>query len=183
MKPMMILLLILCWIGNVGAQVVTQLEEARITYSPEVSIVTDLDNLAFRVKENYAGHFSKNPIRFMQENFDIDELLSALETEDFEEIQVSFISRKGFLKARFDKDGYLLSTVQQFKNIALPRNVREQLYNENKGWSMVKNKYIASGKGAEIDKQKYRIRLSNGDQNKNITIIPAVTAGASVVSN
>lgn len=68
MKPMMILLLILCWIGNVEAQVVTQLEEAKVTYSPEISIVSNLDNVIFKVRESYAGHFSENPIRFMQDN-------------------------------------------------------------------------------------------------------------------
>ncbi|MFN4764020.1 hypothetical protein ACKGJN_12905 [Gillisia sp. Q332] len=183
MKPMMILLLILCWIGNVEAQVVTQLDEARVTFSPEVRIVTDLDNVELSVKESYEGQFSENPIRFMQENFDIDELLSVIDTEDFDEIEVSFINRKGYLKATFDNDGDLVETYQNFKNILLPSNVREQLYNENKGWSMTKNKYVASGKGSIIDKQKYRIRLSNGDKNKNITIIPAVTAGGSVASN
>lgn len=183
MKPMMILLLILCWIGNAEAQVVTQLEEAKVTYSPEVSVVTDLDNVEFKVKEKYAGHFAENPIRFMQENFDIAELLSAIDTEDFEEIQVSFVNRKGYLKATFDKDGYLLATSQQFKDIALPRDVREQLYNENKGWSMTKNKYVASGKGSMIQKEKYRIRLNNGDKNKNITISPALPAEGRVASN
>ncbi|MFO8147152.1 MAG: hypothetical protein ACQEQB_07585 [Bacteroidota bacterium] len=183
MKPMMILLLILCWIGNVEAQVVTQLEEARITYSPEVSVVTDLENVEFKIKESYAGHFSKNPIRFIQENFDINELLDALDTEDIEEIQVSFINRKGHLRATFDKDGDLVKTYQKFKDIALPRNIREQVYIENKGWSIVKNKYVASGKGAMIQKEKYRLRLNNGDRNKNITITPAVPAEGRVASN
>ncbi len=183
MKPMMILLLILCWISNVEAQEVTQLDEARVTFSPEVSVVTDLDNVELKVKESYPGHFSENPIRFMQENFDIKELLSAIDTKDFDEIQVSFINRKGHLKATFDKDGYLLGTSQQFKNIALPRNVREQLYNENKGWSMIKNKYVASGKSDMIQKEKYRIRLSNGDKKKSITIAPAIPVGGRIASN
>ncbi|MFO7720609.1 MAG: hypothetical protein R6W85_09250 [Gillisia sp.] len=183
MKPMMILLLILCWIGNAEAQEVTQLEEARVTYSPEVRIVTDLNNIEFKVKESYAGHFSENPIRFMQENFDIDELLATIDTKDFDEIQVIFNNSKGHLTATFDNDGYLLNTFQQFKDIALPRDLSLKLYNENKGWTMVKNKYVASGKGYKIEKEKYRIRLNNGNQNKNITIIPAVPAGGRVASN
>lgn len=183
MKPMMILLLILCWIGNAEAQVVTQLEEARVTYSPEVRIVTDLDNVEFKVKENYVGHFSENPVRFIKENFDIDELLETIVTKDFEEIRVSFNNRKGQLIATFNKDGDLLETSQQFKDIVLPRNVRDELYHEHNGWTMVKNKYVASGKGYMIQKEKYRIRLNNGNQNKNITIIPAVPAGGRVASN
>lgn len=183
MKPMMILLLILCWIGNVEAQVVTQLEEARVTFSPEVSVVTDLENVEFKVKESYAGQFSENPIRFMQENFDINELLSAIETEDYDEIQVSFVNRKGYLKATFDNDGDLIKTYQNFKNVALPRDIREQVYNDNKGWSIIKTKYVASGKGAMIQKEKYRLRLNNGDKNKNITIIPALPASGRMASN
>lgn len=183
MKPIMILLLILCWIGNAEAQVVTQLEEARVTFSPEVRIVTDLEDVEFKVKENYPNHFAENPIRFMQENFDINELLDVIDTEDFDKIQVSFINRKGYLQATFDKDGDLLNTYQQFKDIALTRDVREQLYNENKGWSMVSNKYVAKGKGNMIEKEKYRIRLKNDGQKKTITIIPSISEGGRVASN
>lgn len=182
MKAMMTLLLILCWIGNAEAQVV-QLKEARVTYSPEVNVVTNLGDVELLIKESYAGQFSENPIQFMQKNFDIHELLSTVDTEDyFDGIQVSFINSKGLLKATFDKEGNLVRTYQKFKNIPLPRDIREQVYNDYKGWSMTKNKYVASGKGDMIQKEKYRIRLKNGSKNKSIKIIPAVPAGGRVTS-
>lgn len=176
MKQMVIVLLILWWIGNVEAQVVTQLEEARITYSPGINLVSDLDYVDFQVKESYAGQFSKNPIRFVQENFNIKALLEVLDTEDLDEIQVSFVNRNGFLKATFDKEGNLVKTVQKFKNISLPGDIREQVYKDNKGWSITRNIYVATGKGPMIQKEKYRIRLKNGSKNKNIKIIPALPA-------
>lgn len=109
--------------------------------------------------------------------------MSAFNTEDFDEIEVRFNNSKGYLKATFDKNGNLVNTFQKFKNIALPRNIQEQLYKENMGWSMTKNKYVASGKSDLIQKEKYRIRLSNGDQKKSITIIPALIAEGRVTSN
>ena len=63
-----------------------------------------------------------------------------------------------------------MSTRQNFKNILLPYNIRSEVYNSNKGWAMIKNKYNASSKGIILNKAIYKVTLENGTQKRNITI-------------
>ncbi len=173
-------LLLLC-VFSVKAQEVTQLEATTITFEPFVTdVISYLDNNAFIVKENVAGEFTKNPIKFMKENFDVQNFISYLDQKkstdlqksNYESYRVTFSSSKGHLEAKFSKDGELTETAQNFKNILVPLNVRRELYTSYKGWNMVKNTYTASGDGDQIDKEMYRIKLKNGNKSQIVKIVP-----------
>jgi len=181
MKNLIIYSLLLFFVVSVKAQEVTQLEETTITFeSIGFDVVSNLDNYSFIVKENHVGEFSKNPINFMKENFDIQSFISFLDRQnrsnlqktDYESYRVTFSSDKGYLEAKFSKDGELTETAQNFKNILVPLNVRRELYTSYKGWNMVKNTYTASGKSDQIDKELYRIKLKNGNKSQIVKIVP-----------
>ena len=181
MKNVIIYSLLLFWVVSVKAQEVTQLEETKVTFEPFVTdVVSNLDNYSFIIEENYAGEFGKNPINFMKENFNIKGFISYLDGQEstdlqkshYESYQVTFSSNKGYLNAKFSKDGELEETAQNFKNIALPLNVRRELYTSYKGWNMVKNTYTASGKSDQIDKELYRIKIKNGNRSQIVKIVP-----------
>jgi len=181
MKNLIIYSLLLFFVVSVKAQEVTQLEETTVTFkSIGFDVVSNLDNYSFIVKENHAGEFSKNPINFMKENFDIQSFISFLDRQnrshlrktDYESYGVTFSSSKGYLEAKFSKDGELVETSQNFKNILVPLNVRRELYRSYKGWNMVKNNYTASGKSDQIDKELYRIKLKNGNKSQIVKIVP-----------
>ena len=181
MKNVIIYSLLLFWVVSVKAQEVTHLEETKVTFGPFVTdVVSNLDNYSFIVEENYAGEFSKNPINFMKENFDIKSFITYLDgrkrtdlqKSHFESYQVTFSSNKGYLNAKFSKEGELEETAQNFKNIALPLNVRRELYTSYKGWNQVKNTYTASGKSDQIDNELYRIKIKNGNRSQIVKIVP-----------
>jgi len=182
-------LLLLCFV-SVKAQEVTQLKTTTITFEPiGFDVVSNLDNYSFIVKENYVGEFSKNPIKFMKENFDIKSFITYLDGRkstnlrktDYESYGVTFSSSKGYLEAKFSKDGELTETSQTFNNILVPLNVRRELYTSYKGWNMVKNTYTASGKSDQIDKELYRIKLKNGNKSQTVKIVPDRT-GSDIVA-
>ena len=181
MKNLFIFSLLLFFVVSVNAQEVTKLKTTTVTFEPFVTdVISFVDNNAFMVKESYAGEFSKNPIKFMNENFDIQNFISYLDQKkstdlqksNFESYQVTFSSNKGYLEAKFSKDGELTGTAQNFKNILVPLNVRRELYTNYKGWNMVKNTYTASGKSDQIDKELYRIKLKNGNKSQIVKIVP-----------
>lgn len=184
MKNLIIYSLLLFWVVSVKAQEVTQLKETKVTFEPFVTdVVSYLDNYSFIVEENYAGEFSENPINFMKENFDIKSFISYisylnqrrstdLQKSHYESYEVTFSSSKGYLEAKFSKDGELEETSQNFKNILLPLNVRRELYTRYKGWDQVKNTYTASGKSDQIDKELYRIKIKNGNRSQIVKIVP-----------
>lgn len=158
--------LVLC-AGFSQAQII-ELEEARLSFSP-VSL-NDENSYSVEVLENYVGEFEKDPLAFMKNNFDIKEFIANVQSENYESYLVSFRSRKGELRAEFDKVGTLLNTNLKFKNILLPRDIRNQLYVEHKGWTMVKNVHIASSLKGVVNKDLYRITMVNGKQKKNLKI-------------
>lgn len=175
-----IILLLLFGMSTVHAQKVIQLDAANLEYSPEKLVAgSEGSELYLLVKENYRNEFISNPIRFMENNFD----LSMVDIGDFEEVEVKFLSTKGYLKATFNNDGKLLRTYQHFEDIVLPLAVRTQLFSENLGWTMVSNKYIAKGKENRINKELYKIKMENGKQSKRVTIEPVIEAGGRVAGN
>ncbi|CAM4025724.1 hypothetical protein [Gillisia hiemivivida] len=184
MKTMLLFVILLLSMGAMQAQEVIQLGEARISYNPDAIVVdSDLNSLSFTVKEKYNGEFSKNPIQFMKQNFDFKGLLSSLEgSDDFYEFLVTFKSKKGYLEATYNIEGELVNTYQKFSNKTLPLDIRRQVYTQNQGWTMVSNKYVASGRFDRIDKEFYKIKLANNNKLKNIKVVPGSTSDAGLAS-
>lgn len=176
----MVILLMLCFIGNAQAQKVIQLGEARVNYSPEMKLTSNLDNLEIKVKEDYSGQFSQNPIKFLEENFNIQDLIGSLDSRDYDQFDVKFKSRKGYLLASFDNKGDLLKTYQKFNNVILPNELYKELYKDFKGYSITKNKYIASGMGNTINKHHYILTLKNGNDKQRVKLVPPIVAGGKV---
>jgi len=171
------------WISTSQAQQITELEEAKVKFAPNaVEFSSNLDNYNFIVKESFTGEFLKNPIAFMQSNFDINAFIASVANE-YDEYLVTFKSSKGYLEATFDGEGNLEKTSQRFKDIVLPLNVRRELYKKHKGWTMVQNKYLASGKKDRIDNEVYKIKLVNGNKKQNVKIDPRDIGDSGVASN
>ncbi len=177
MKRVILFLFILFGFAMMQAQEVIHLDEARLSFSPEaITVDSDLGTIRCVVNESYTGEFHENPIRFMKEKFDFKEFLSAIvNRDDFDEFLVTFNSSKGFLEATYTNEGELVGTFQKFENTFLPPAVRNQLYLENKGWTAVSNKYVASGRGDRIDREMYKIKLENGNKKRTVKIVPSAT--------
>ena len=182
MKAIMCYLFILCCAFSVKAQVI-ELAPANLKYSKTSFVQTGLNEYQLRITEEYAGQFSSNPIAYVKKNFDINGFIAAIDNNDYDSFEVNFKSSKGFLNALYDKKGNLVSTFQEFKNIYVPKDIRDDLYSNYKGWTMVKNKYVASGKLDRIDKAEYRMRLERGKEHKNIKMTPKVIMNSGVASN
>lgn len=183
MKTLIVLLLTVCGITTVQAQTLTQLEETKVEFTPYTIIPTsDLDSYEVVVTESYVGQFSKNALKFIKENFNAKQLIQAIYVPGHDSYLISFKSSKGYLDATYSKDGKLEKTYQKFQNIALPYDIRNQIYISHKGWTMTKNTYVASGKMNMINKEFYRIKLENGNKSQNIKIYPGSSA-QSVATN
>ncbi len=171
MKTLIITLILVFGMSTLQAQKVVQLDAAKVTYkTPKVVTISNLKNFDFEVKEDYENHFMKNPIRFVLENFDVKSL--NLNEKGIGDIQVSFLSRKGYLNATFNKKGELIKTSQRFRDIVLPLKVRRDIYKDNIGWTMAGNLYKASGKGSLIDQELYKFKFTQGKQKKYVKYVP-----------
>lgn len=184
MKTLIVFLLIACgWFAG-QAQVVTQLEETKVEFTPFTVIPTsNWDTYEIVVKESYTGQFSKDALKFVKENFNAREVIKFINDPNYDTYLVSFRSRKGYLEAAYNEDGEMKYSYQTFKNVVLPLEIRRQVYTNYKGWNMVNNKYVASGNGDKLDREIYRIILKKDNKRQNIKIIPSRIGSDRVVSN
>lgn len=184
MKTLIICLVLVLAAGVSRAQKITELKEAKVGFAPLSSeVVRDGNSYAFNVKESYVGEFEANPIAFMEAYFDIQNFIDEVKHENYDSYQVTFSSKKGQLKADFDKEGNLGATSERFKNILLPAGLREQLYRDHEGWAMVKNVRVSRGENGLIDKEVYRIKLKNGTKSKTLKIDGMAAERNEVASN
>lgn len=160
-----------------------ELAEARINFQS----VTQIDKNSFSValREKYAGDFEKDPVKFVEKNFDIKQIISQVENKykGYDSYLGIFRSRKGELICEFDNTGDILSSTLKFKNIFLPRGIRHQLYLEHQGWTMIRNVRAASMKRGIVKKDAYYITLKNGKQTKKLKIDAQKDIPTTVVTN
>ncbi|MUP45756.1 hypothetical protein E0K83_08360 [Gramella sp. BOM4] len=185
MKKFITFLIVAGWVFTSYSQEVIQLEETNLTFEPTAQVVfEDYSEGIVRVKEAYARQFEKNAVKFLEENFNINEFLRIHRPEKYDEIKVTVQSSKGLLMATYDADGSLERTYQKFKDIALPADIRNQVYKAyGDGWVMTQNKYVASGMENQIDKETYTIQLKNGSSKEKLKITPNRVTGVAVISN
>jgi len=171
MKTLVVILLLASFSFSSYAQRITELEETKVAFSPITLTETDVpDEYRYEVNDGFTDEFAKDPISFVESYFDISNLIEEVKHKDYDYYMVRFTTNNGFLEAKYSKDGELNRTRQIFKNAVLPLAVRNELFRQTEGWSMVKNTYIAKGKSNILDKEDYRIKVVKGNKKKIVKI-------------
>lgn len=173
MKTLVVILILVSSGFIAYAQEITELEETNIGFTPISLAETDnSDEYRYIVNDGIAKEFILNPIGFVESYFDIDSFIEQVEDKNYHTYLVRFSHDKGYLEADYSKDGELKRTRQSFKDIPLPLAVRNELWRQTEGWTMVKNTYRSLGKGNLLDKEIYRIKVVQNDKSKIIKIDP-----------
>lgn len=84
--------------------------------------------------------------------------------EDYDYYSVSFFIPEGEILAAYDKDGKMLSTVEKYKNIALPKAVSQAVYERYPQWNIAKDVYMVNYYGDEGARKVYKMVLQKGDK-------------------
>ncbi|MDX1702359.1 MAG: hypothetical protein R3250_17155 [Melioribacteraceae bacterium] len=180
MKKLITFVLLAGWVLTSYSQEVIELEETTLTFEPTAEVVfEDYANGIVKVRENYAAQFQSNAIAFIQENFDINKFRRESGNEDGE-IYVTVTSSNGRLDATYNSDNELVRTYQKFENVPLPYEVRNEVYASYMGWTLTKDKYIASGIESNIDKEKYIVYLEKDNKREKLKITPARNSATGV---
>lgn len=183
MKTLVLYLVLVAMAATSHAQKITELDEAKVGFAPLSSdVLREGDNFSYKVNESYVREFEKDPLAFMDTYFDIDNFISEVKNASFDSYLVTFRSSRGSLEADFNSNGELVRSTSKFKNIILPEDLRKQLYRDHKGWRMVKNIHVTTGRNGLISKDFYKLKLENGKNKKNI-VFDAPFEGAKMVSN
>lgn len=162
------------------AQEVQELKEARVEFASPSSFLRG-SSLIFKIPETYSGEFEKNPLRFMKSYFDIKPVIAQLGDKD--EYRVTFKSKKGQLNADFDRSGKLLYYSLKFKDVLVPYPLMVQLYKDHKGWALVRSQHQAKGNGDKPGRAIYKVRMKNGNKEKDFIYYSNLTPGFEIDSN
>lgn len=166
-----------------NAQEVIELEEAKVEFTPVSQNIKNSEySLLVNIKENYSGEFEKDPIAFMNDRFDINEIIEQLGGNDYHTYLVSFKSRKGALNAEFDGSGNKKRSNLRFKNVLVPAQLQHQLYRDHKGWAVIKTVHIAGENNGKVKRDFYKIKMKKGNQKKRLKINVSDLAKSTLVA-
>lgn len=169
MKNLIFCLFLFFGMGIGHSQIV--LKESKVEYIPgtmEVNAVTN--SVSLTIPESFVGEFEEDPLTFIQDNFNIKQLIRDNEQYNFDSYQVFFQSKKGKVLANFDKEGELVSSFHRFKDVALPDDVKLEILRSHKNSKVVKNKHILTTKDLAINKEYYVVKILDGDQTRRLRI-------------
>ncbi|MEL0456295.1 nicotinate-nucleotide adenylyltransferase [Flavobacteriaceae bacterium SZ-1-7] len=90
---------------------------------------------------------------------------SDLYSDEYDTYTVSFYIPQGKILAAYDKNGKVIRTIERFKNIKLPKDVRDALATRFPNWDLDKDVYSVTYHtvGPNVKKQ-YKVKLTNGDE-------------------
>lgn len=83
---------------------------------------------------------------------------------------VSFYIPEGKILAAYDQDGTILRTVERFKNIALPKAIREEVTLRYPKWAITKDAYVVNYHNEGTITKVYKLLLEKGDQRMRVKI-------------
>lgn len=169
MKNLILCLLLVCFFSTGHSQIL--LKEAKVNYQPEsMKIDQNSSSLVVTIPEKIAGQFQKDPLEFMKTQFDIQKLVTDNKKENYRSYLINFKSKKGYLAAKFNRKGDLVSSHQKFRNIKLPESARLQILEKHRDAAILGNKYYASTKGWNVHKSYYKVKINDGKKIRRVRI-------------
>lgn len=171
MKTLVTLILSLLSAYLIQAQEVIELNEARVVSSPIFSELSgDQNSFSIQIEDAYAGDFEQAPLRFLEQHVPMKKFITFVKDRNYNGYVLTLRSKKGHLTADFNEDGRLLSTAYKFTNVTLPYDVIQQIYLDNKGWSLVGSSFHGKSRVGKSAESTYSLVLQKGKEKRKIRI-------------
>lgn len=95
---------------------------------------------------------------------------SDLYEDDYDTYMIEFYIPEGRIVAAYDSNGELLRTIEKFKSVKLPKDVRDAVFTRFPNWTLDKDVYYVNYDVNKDVKKVYKIKLRNGDEVMRIKI-------------
>lgn len=90
--------------------------------------------------------------------------------EEYDNYFVSFYIPDGEILATYDKDGKLISTVEKYKNVALPHSIAKAVAKRFPNWAIPNDIYLVNYNEESGSRKIYKITLENRDKRLKIKV-------------
>lgn len=139
---------------------------AQIEELPEIKLVAVNYKYLNTVNESDASEVVKSLQREVAA-FDLKN--SEYYADEYDDYFISFYIPQGKILASYDKDGYILRTVEKFKNVAIPKAVSLSVMKNYEGWTIAENAYLVNYHDQKgITKKEYKILLEKDSRRLRI---------------
>jgi len=134
---------------------------AQITVLPEVVLTANYKYLNALDSEGMP-----EGVKILREEVALYDLKNSdIFLDEYDTYFVSFFIPEGKILAVYDNDGMLLRTVEKFKDIKLPKDVRNSVFNKYPGWTITKDVYKVNYHNTKgVTKEEFEIKLKNDDK-------------------
>jgi hypothetical protein len=132
---------------------------------PEVRMVA----LNYKYLKSVTDTNAAEPVKLLQRKaatYDVKS--SEFYEDDAENYFVSFYIPAGQILAIYDQNGKLLRTAEKFKNVAVPKAVRDAVNQRFPHWAISEDVYVVKYADSPNDSKVYKMLLQNG--NKRIRV-------------
>lgn len=129
---------------------------------PEVKIIS----LNYKYYKSVNDTSAAQPVRMLERMASSYDLKSAdFYEEESDSYFVSFYIPQGQVLAFYDKDGKVIRTVEKYKDVALPKPVRDAVANKYPGWTVLKDVYLVNYYSSTEEARKiYKLVLENSSK-------------------
>jgi hypothetical protein len=141
---------------------------SQITQLPEVTI-TAVNYKYLNAVENEDVDLN---VQMLQEQVAMYDLKNSdLYGDEYSTYTVSFFIPNGKILAAYDRDGKVIRTIEKFKNVKLPKNVRNAVFKRFPNWSLEKDVYLVNyhNKNEKVSKE-YKVKLKNGKKTMRVKL-------------
>ncbi len=142
--------------------------EAKYGTTP-VSKTISLLNITYLDKvQNEIKPSNIRQLELMVFKYNIKKLLKPIDRP--QKFVIKFIWSTNYIIARYDQDGKILSTYEEFKNFELPEHIFKSISLNHPNWSIIANTYKVSYSSKSDVKMSYIVKIRKGNLKKKIHI-------------
>lgn len=94
-----------------------------------------------------------------------------LYNDEFDSYSVTFYIPDGYIVAAYDDNGKLLRTIERFKDVKLPMDIRNKVMKKFPNWAIASDVYTVKYDSKDgIAKKQYKMKLTNAGETIRIKI-------------
>lgn len=90
--------------------------------------------------------------------------------EDFDNYFVSFFIPEGKILAVYDKDGNMIRTAEKYKNVDVPKAVKNAVAKKYPKWAITKSIYVVTYHDETGITKRYKLILENGEHRLRVKV-------------
>ncbi|MCK0178490.1 nicotinate-nucleotide adenylyltransferase [Flavobacteriaceae bacterium S0862] len=88
-----------------------------------------------------------------------------LYSDEYDSYSVTFYIPDGYIVAAYDDEGNLLRTIERFKDVKLPMNIRNKVTKKYPNWAIASDVYTVKYESKDgIAKKQYKLKLTNSGE-------------------